>query len=156
MSNLFPAIALFATGIIPTENNVDGKTDSPAHGGIRFGLSAGNEINWKNYILGIYADGQIAGDDLMDTERRDIYGLLNAGLLLPISKYRNLQMMFEYSLVTQKDLVTLSGGDYTAWTYGLRLVTEKINLSFGTQFVHKKLEGYDNSGRLIGVMSVKF
>jgi hypothetical protein len=65
-------------------------------------------------------------------------------------------MLIEYSLITQKDMMTLSGGDYTALTYGLRLVTERLNLTIGTQSIHKKLEGYDNSGRVIGLMSIKF
>jgi hypothetical protein len=64
-------------------------------------------------------------------------------------------MFIEFSLVTGKD-DNLGGGDYTGLTYGLRLVTERFNLTIGSQSLHKKLEGYDNSGRLIGLMSVKF
>jgi hypothetical protein len=151
-----PAVALIVTGILPTENNNDRKTNSVSHWGMRLGMSIGTEIKWKDHVLGIYADGQVAGQDLTDKKLKDLYGIYNAGLLFPISKYQNLQMLIEYSLVTHKEMMTLSGRDYTALTYGLRLVTERLNLTIGTQSLHKQLEGYDNSGRVIGLISMKF
>jgi hypothetical protein len=151
-----PAVALIVTGIIPTENNSDMKTNSVSHWGMRLGLSVGSELNWKEHVLGIYADGQVAGQDLTDNKLKDLYGIINAGLLFPVSKHQNLQMLLEYSLITNKDMMSLSGGDYTALTYGLRVVTEQFNLTIGTQYLHKTLEGYDNSGRVIGLMSTKF
>jgi hypothetical protein len=151
-----PSVALIVTGMMPTDNNRDLKTNSVIHWGMRLGLSVGSEINWKEHILGIYADGQVAGQDLTDNKLKDLYGIINAGMLFPISKYKNLQMLIEYSMVTHKDMLTLSGRDYTALTYGLRLVTERLNLTIGTQSLRKQLEGYDNSGRVIGLMSVKF
>jgi hypothetical protein len=151
-----PTAALFVTGIAPVDNNSDKKISSIAHWGMRLGLSVGAEISWKDHVLGVYADGQVAGQDLTETRLRDLYGIMNAGLLFPISKNRNLQMFIEYSLVSRKDNNSLSGGDYTALTYGLRLVSSQFNLTFGTQFMRKKVEGYDNSGRVIGLISMKF
>jgi hypothetical protein len=155
-ASLRPAVALIVTGIMPTDDNSDRKTNSVTHWGMRLGISVGTEINWKDHVLGIYADGQVAGQDLTDNKLKDLYGIMNAGLLFPISKYKNLQMLIEYSLITHKGMMTLSGRDYTALTYGLRLVTEQFNLTIGTQSLHKQIEGYDNSGRVIGLMSVKF
>jgi hypothetical protein len=155
-TSLRPAAALIVTGIMPTDDNSDRKTNSVTHWGMRLGISVGTEINWKDHVLGIYADGQVAGQDLTDNKLKDLYGIINAGLLFPISKYKNLQMLIEYSLITHKGMMTLSGRDYTALTYGLRLVTEQFNLTIGTQSLHKQIEGYDNSGRVIGLMSVKF
>jgi len=123
---------------------------------LRLGLSAGVEISWRDRVLGVYADGQVAGQDLTEARLEDLYGIMNAGLLLPISKNQNLQMFIEYSLVTGKDTTTLSGGNFTAFTYGLRLVSAQFNLTFGTQFLRKRVEGYDNSGRVIGLISMKF
>jgi len=151
-----PAVALIITGLMPIENNSDLRTNSVSHWGMRLGLSAGTEVSWQEHILGIYADGQMAGQDLTDKRLKDFYWLLNAGMLFPISKYKNLQMFIEYSLITGKDMITLGGGDYTGLTYGLRLVTERFNLTIGSQSLHKKLEGYDNSGRVMGLMSIKF
>ena len=151
-----PAVSLIVSGMIPTENNSDLKTNAVSHWGMRLGLSVGTEVSWQDHILGIYIDGQMVGQDLTSKRLKDMYQIYNAGMLFPISKYKNLQMFIEFSLLTGKDLITLGGGDYTGLTYGLRLVTERFNLTIGSQSLHKKLEGYDNSGRVIGLMSVKF
>lgn len=155
-ASMRPAVAMVVSGIMPTEHNNDMKANSVSHWGMRLGIAVGTEVSWKDHVLGIYADGQVAGQDLTNKKLKDLYGIVNAGLLFPISKYQNLQMFIEYSLITQKDVMTLSGGDYTALTYGLRLVTERFNLTIGTQSLHKQIEGYDNSGRVIGLMSMKF
>jgi hypothetical protein len=107
-------------------------------------------------MLGIYADAQAIGQDLTEKRLRDFYGRYNAGLLLPISKYQNLQMFAEYSVVQGEKRITVTGGDYSGFTYGLRLVSDRFNLTIGTQFLHKKTEGYGNSDRLMAMMSVKF
>jgi hypothetical protein len=65
-------------------------------------------------------------------------------------------MLIEYSMVSGKNKKTEEDGDYSAITSGLRLVSERFNLSIGTQFLHKKLTGYENSNRLVGMISLKF
>lgn len=150
-----PSLALIVTGIAPTGDR-ELNLGSVVHWGARFGLSAGAEIPWGDHVLGAYADGQMVIQDLSDARYRDRYGLANAGLILPISKYRNLQMFVEYNLVTGIARASFTGGDYTGITYGLRLVNERFNISFGTQFLHKEVAGFDNSKRIIGMMSVKF
>jgi len=150
-----PSLALIVTGIAPTgERELD--LGTVVHWGARLGLSAGAEIPWGDHVIGVYADGQMAVQDLSDARYRDRYGLANAGLILPISKYRNLQMFVEYNIVAGLARASFTGGDYTGITYGLRLVNERFNISFGTQFLHKEAPGFDNSTRVIGMMSVKF
>lgn len=149
-----PAMAFILTGSAPTsdkEANIPGVT----HWGARCGLSTGREIIWGDHVIGLYADGQMAVQDLSDENARDLYGIVNAGILFPVSKYRNLQMLAEYSIVNGIDRITQEGGDYSAITYGLRVVTERFNLSIGTQFVHKLVEGFENSSRIVGLMSIK-
>jgi hypothetical protein len=150
-----PAVAFILTGIAPTSDKEAGIA-GVTHWGARSGLSIGREIIWGDHVIGLYADGQLVVHDLNDQNLRDKYGMANAGILFPVSKYRNLQMLMEYSLVNGIDRITPEGGDYSAITYGLRVVTERINLSIGTQFVHKLVEGFENSSRVIGMMSVKF
>jgi hypothetical protein len=150
-----PAVALIATAIAPTGDK-DIVQNEVIHWGTRFGLAAGSEIEWGSHVLGIYADAQLMVHDLSDDRAKDIYGIVNAGLLFPISKYRNLQMLIEYTLVSGKNKLTVEDGDYSAITTGLRLVSERFNLSIGTQFQHKTLTGYENSNRLVGMMSLKF
>lgn len=153
-SSSLPALAVLMTGIAPTsdkEAHITGVT----HWGARIGLAAGREILWGDHVIGIFSDGQIVVHDLSDEKARDRYGIVNAGLIFPVSKYRNLQMLLEYTIVTGIDRITAEGGDYSAFTPGLRLVTERFNISFGTQFLRKKEAAFDNSSRIIGMMSVK-
>jgi len=150
-----PAVALITTGIAPTGDK-DIVQNEVNNWGMRFGLTAGSEIEWGAHVLGVYADAQVMVHDLSDEQYKDIYGILNAGILFPISKYRNLQMLIEYNMVSGKNKNTLEDGDYSAITSGLRLVSERFNLSIGTQFLHKKITGYENSNRLVGMISLKF
>ena len=150
-----PAVALITTGIAPTGDK--GLLQREViHWGARFGLAAGSEITWGDHVLGIYADAQMMVHDLSDDQAKDIYGIVNAGLLFPISKYRNLQMFIEYNMVSGKNKMTVEDGDYDGITSGLRLVNERFNLSIGTQFLHKQVTGYENSNKLVGMMSIKF
>ena len=149
-----PGLAMIATGIFPTGDREAG-TNSVNHWGCRAGLALGSEIAWEDHIIALYADGQVALQDVSDKSLRDSYMLLNAGFLVPISKYRNLQMLVEFNRRSGKDLVNIDDGDYSAVTYGLRLVNERFHISFGTQFIHKTAEGYNNSSRVLGMLSVK-
>jgi hypothetical protein len=150
-----PAVALLATGIAPTaDNNILQK--EVIHWGVRFGFAAGSEIAWGDHVLGIYADAQMMVHDLSNDRAKDVYGIVNAGMLFPISKYRNLQLIIEYSIVNGKNKMTEEDGDYSAFTSGLRLVNERFNLSIGSQFLHKTLTGYENSNRIVGMASLKF
>ncbi len=151
-----PALSFIAAGSLPTEKHNNVNVDSVTQWGMRLGISAGSEINWKEHVFGIYADAQVAGQDPTEARLRNIYQLANLGFLLPISKYQNLQMFLEYNVVQGNDIVSFSGADYSGITYGLRLVSERYKMTIGTQFVHKQTTGYENSNRVGGVMSMKF
>ena len=152
----FPSIALIVAGIVPQERNNDIRINAVSHWGMRVGFSVGKELSWRDHMLAVYADGQMVGQDMTEKRLRDIYEVFNAGLLFPISRYRNLQLLFEYRLVYGKETITIDGGDYSAMTYGLRMVSEKFNLTMGTQFIRKKVEGFENSNKVIGLISAKF
>jgi len=154
-SSLYPAVALFVTGIAPTgDRNLN--LGVVAHWGAKFGLSVGREITWGDHVLVACVDGQMVVHDSTDERFRDTYGILNIGLLYPISKYRNLQVIVEYNLVNGIDKISDVGGDYTALTFGLRLVSERFNLTIGSQFLRKRVEGFENASRVIGMASIKF
>ncbi len=159
-----PALALIIAGMVPTEDNSDRTISAVVHWGMRLGLSTGTEISWKEHILGVYADAQAVAQDPLEKRLRDIYGVYNAGILLPVSKYRNLQMFIEYTLVNGRNEIIMlngaprpvNGGDYYGITYGIRLVNERFNVTIGTQYVHKHTKDLDNTSRLIALMSMKF
>ncbi len=154
-SSWVPAVALFASGSTGADNK-DIVLNGIIHWGARVGLAAGREINWGEHIIGIYGDAQLVVHDLNNENYRDRYGLFNAGLLFPVSKNRNLQMVVEYTFTTGIDRITAQGGDYSALLYGLRLVTERFNFSIGSQFIRKRVEGFDDSTGIIAVSSIKF
>ena len=149
-----PALSLFLTGILPTGNAEKG-TNTVDHWGARLGLSIGSEIPVVDYILGVYADAQVAIQDLSDGRSRDRYQLLNAGVLLPISKYRNLQMMIEYNARNGADVFHMNLPNYSAVTYGIRLVSQRFNLTFGAQFIHKTAAGFEDANRVTAIASMK-
>jgi len=151
-----PSVALFMSGVIPQESNNNERVNEVSHWGMRIGIAAGTELTWRDHLLALYVDGQIVGNDLTQKRLRDTYGMVNGGLLFPISRYRNLQLLFEYTLVNGKDRITIDGGDYSAMTYGLRMVSERFNLTMGTQFLRKRAPGFEDSNKVIGLLSVKF
>jgi len=150
-----PAVAILLSAIFPSDDNKSGFAQVK-NWGAHIGVSVGSEISWDEHILGIYADAAMAIHDLSNSRYRDRFGSMNAGILLPISKQRNLQLFLEYGFVGGKDVVNVYGLDYSAITYGLRMVSERMNLTIGTQFQHKELPGYGNSGKVVGMASVKF
>jgi hypothetical protein len=151
-----PAVSLILGARVPTGNNTDAQIDVVNHLGVLLGLSAGTEIRWRDHILGLHGDARLIGRDPAEERLRDIYRMANAGIAFPISKNRNLQILLEYTLVQGRDRIYVDGGDYSALTYGFRLVSERFNLTVGTQFLRKKLEEFDNSGKVTGLMSMKF
>ncbi|MDA8099366.1 MAG: hypothetical protein M0042_07045 [Nitrospiraceae bacterium] len=150
-----PAVAVLSTLIIPTADRT-AAMNSVQHWGASVGLSVGSEINWAEHVVGVYGDAEMTVQDLSDTTVRDRFYTMNAGVVFPISKFRNLQMFVEYSEIRSKDVVTVEGANYHGTTYGLRLVSQKFNMSFGTQFLHRNQEGYSNSNRIAGLVSYTF
>lgn len=153
--SLAPAVSLIGGTAYPSKNR-DGIESSVDHWSAWCGVAVGEEVLWDEHVIGIYADVRVHGQDLSDRNgNKDVFLNANVGMLSPISKTRNLQMLVEYNVVNRKDVIVRSGGDYNAITYGLRLVNERFNLTIGTQFLHKKVNGFDDSSRIIGMLSVK-
>ncbi|HAK60356.1 MAG TPA: hypothetical protein DCO77_08230 [Nitrospiraceae bacterium] len=150
-----PAVALIIAGIAPTGDTTKA-LNRVQHWGARVGFATGTEITWEDHVLGMYADAYVAFQDLSDDQIRDLYHIVNAGMLFPISKHQNLQLLLEYTIVSGKERENIDGLDYTAVTPGLRLVSERFNLSMGIQFLSKELELHDDSSRVIGMLSMKF
>lgn len=153
-NNYFPATAL-----ILNAQGLTGDRDASMNRALNWGASAGlcigREIIWEDHVFGIYADGKIVVEDLNHLKIRDRYGIVNAGILLPISKSHNLQIILEYSATSGKLYADLDGGDNSMVTYGLRMVSEGFNLTVGNQLIRKDIPDYETSGRVIGTMSIK-
>lgn len=150
-----PAVAAFLAiqGLTGNRENGFQRTHN---WGARIGISVGRELAWEEHVAGVYLDGQLAVEDLNRNEYRDRYGIFNAGILLPISKRQNLQLLFEYGAVTGKLYEDIDGKDISTITYGIRLVSERFNMTIGSQFIHKDIAGYSNSGKVLGTLSIKY
>jgi len=152
--SIVPAFSLFVSAIFPTGDEQKG-TNTVDHWGARLGLSVGSEIPIEDYTLGVYADAQIVVQDLSDSSARDQKQLFNAGILLPISKYRNLQMFVEYNAMGGQDVSHQYQTNFSAVTSGIRLVNERFNLTFGAQFIHRLAAGYEDSSKVFSMISMK-
>lgn len=152
-----PGVSLLLAGIAPTGIKQP-DLGRVQNWGMRLGMSVGSEISWEDHIIGIYADGQVVLQDLSNVLKRDAYHIINAGILLPISKYRNLQLILEYNIVSGRDVKTRADiMDHTAVTSGIRLVSERFNLSIGMQLLNKEktIPEIEDSTRIIGIVSIK-
>jgi hypothetical protein len=155
-----PAIALGFGVTAPTGDEVKGFR-GVQHQGLRLMLIGSSETEMPDdIVLGVYFEGQIVYNDSLPWEDADSdsdrYGVLNAGLLLPLNANRNLQAIVEYSSVVKKNIPTIYEENHHAIMPALRFVTEKLNLSVGVQFYHRTDDAATNNRRYIGTLSYAF
>ncbi len=152
-----PAIA-FGMGLtLPTGDKDKGFSECE-HEIIRLMLIGTHEQEMPgNIVLGLYAEGQVVlVDQNSSSSMKDKYGVINAGILLPIVENNRLQLILEYNLVFDKDIQTLYEGDYHALTPGLRYVTPQLNITAGVQFMRKEDTTAGNDQRYVGTISYRF
>ncbi len=157
---IMPALAFGLAWTFPTADTSKGFSEVE-YEGIKLMLIASSEKRiLDDSFIGVYFEGQVVLNDQLHrtgaSPFADKYGVLNAGLLFPISDNNRLQAVFEYNRVFKKDIVTLYEQNYSAVTPGLRYVTEHFNLSVGVQFLNKEQTGYKNDTRGVGTLSLSF
>jgi hypothetical protein len=113
-----------------------------------------------DYFIGIYFEGQIVYSDLVPGGEpkpySEKYGVINAGLLLPLTDSRSLQAIFEYNTVVKKDIPSVYEQNHSSVMPGLRYVTENLNISLGVQFMNREDPIFKNDLRYIGTFSYTF
>ncbi len=154
-----PAIA-FGMGVtLPTGDKDKGFRECE-HEVIKLMLIGSHEQEMPgNIVLGLYVEGQVVLVDQLNKNSSNMdekYGVINAGILLPIVENNRLQLILEYNLVTDKDIPTLYEGNYTALTPGLRYVTPRLNITAGVQFLRKSDSLAGNDARYVGTISYRF
>lgn len=114
----------------------------------------------EDYFIGIYFEGQIVQADLPKKDNSPLkpeqYGVINAGLLFPLTEDGNLQAILEYNSVVKKDFPSVYEQDHTAFMPGLRYVTENFNISLGVQFMSREDPSVKDDLRYIGTLSYAF
>ncbi len=155
-----PALALGLGWTFPTGDEKKGFTEIKYEGIKVMALATSEKRILDDSFIGVYLEAQAVLNDQLHqdtkTSFKDQYGVINAGLLFPISDDNDLQFIFEYNRVFKKDITTLYERDYSALTPGLRFVTERFNLSIGLQLLNKNETGVKNDYRLAGTMSYAF
>jgi hypothetical protein len=113
-----------------------------------------------DYFIGIYFEGQIVQADRPkkdnSSEKPDKYGVINAGILFPLTASRSLQAILEYNSVVKKDNPSIYEQNYSAVMPGLRYVTENFNISLGVQFMDREDAAFKKDQRYIGTLSYAF
>lgn len=156
----WPAIALGLAYTFPTGDSAKGYNDVEDYG-LRFMLIGTAEKEMPgDYFIGVYFEGQVVYKDKLPwTDGKSYsekYGVVNAGLLFPLTESRKLQAMFEYTTVVKKNIPTVNAMDSTGFMPGLRYVTEHVNISFGVQFYDREEAGFEDTLRYVGTLSYAF
>jgi hypothetical protein len=155
-----PAMALGLAYTLPTGESSKGLSEVKREG-IRLMVIGSSEKEMPgDYVFGLYFEGQIV---FIDQIRRpatslyaDTYGVINAGVLIPLIDDRRLQAIVEYNQVVKKDKVTLYDQNLVAVMPGLRYVTPNLNISLGVQFLRRDQTGAENDNRYVGTLSYTF
>ncbi len=149
-----PAVAFGVGFILPTGS---AGLNEVNNWGIKamFMLTSEGTLSNNRYI-GTYLDAQVIGKDLGSTSPlRDIYLVLNLGVVLPWQDDRNLQLIGEINVVSSKNTVTLGAASYNGITLGLRYASGTVKLSTGVQFLNKVNAGYNNTTRILVMASIE-
>jgi len=155
-----PSIAIGLAYTLPT-GNYDKGFQSVGHESGRIMVIGTSEQEMPgDYFIGIYFEGQIVQADLPEKDnsplKPELYGVINAGLLFPLTEGRSLQAILEYNTVVKKDLPSVYEQNHTAVMPGLRYVTENFNISLGVQFINREDPIFKNDLRYIGTLSYAF
>jgi hypothetical protein len=117
---------------------------------------------FTNSFLGLYLEAQAVFIDGFSgaraTETQDKYGVINAGVLLPVSTNNRFQAMIELSDTIGKRLgkTALAEGNQLAITPALRYVTDTLSFTAGAQLLSKDAKKYEDTTRWIGTFSYQF
>jgi hypothetical protein len=156
----WPAIALGIAYTFPTGDSAKGYNDVEDYG-LRFMVIGTAEKEMPgDYFIGVYFEGQVVYKDKIPwTDGKNYsekYGVVNAGLLFPLTESRKLQAMLEYTTVVKKNIPTVNAMDSTGLMPGLRYVTEHANISVGVQFYDREEAGFEDTLRYVGTLSYAF
>jgi hypothetical protein len=155
-----PELAIGLAGIIPTGSEPKGLNDV-TNWGAKFMVMASSETKiFTNSFLGLYLEAQAVYIDEGNTKTstQDRYGVINAGVLLPVSTNNRLQIMLELNdtLYKNNTKTALAEGDQLGITPALRYVTDSMCFTAGAQLLHKDTKGYEDTIRWIGTVSYRF
>lgn len=114
-------------------------------------------------VMGIYAEAQAVFIDELakrssSTPGAERYGIINGGVLFPVSADNRTQLLAEYSQILYKSKLqpTLIEGNQNAGTAAVRYVTEDFSVTTGLQYINKEKAGDQNTYRFVWKLSLTF
>lgn len=161
---IMPALAFGLGWTIPSDSE-KGFSEVKYEGIKLMVIATGENRVLDDGFIGVYLEGQaVFIDQLHKTGQspyKEKYGVINAGLLFPISDDNRVQFLLEYNAVVKKDIITLQDGNYNGVTAGLRFVTENFNISLGMQHLNRETSTPSPAvaaeiNRLLGTISYRF
>jgi hypothetical protein len=161
-SSTFPELAVGMAGILPTASESKGLNDVKNWGVKVIALATSETSIASGSVLGIYLETQAVFIDGFSygkkTNTQDRYGVINVGVLLPVSTNNRFQTMIELSdtLGKKRSRTALGEGDQMSITPALRYVTDTLSVTAGAQFLSKEAKGYEDTIRWVGTISYQF
>lgn len=163
---IVPAFALGLSWTFPTGDTEKGFSEIDYERIKLMLIATGENRVLTHDFVGVYIEAQAVYDDELhrkdhlDSPYKDRYGVVNAGILFPLTSEHNLQFLFEYTKVFNKDLVFLYDGNYTGVVPGLRFVTDDFNFTVGVQQIKREDDsdpsGHTRSYRFAGTIGYRF
>jgi len=161
-STTFPELAIGMAGVLPTASESKGLNDVTNWGVKVMALATSETSIASGSVLGIYLETQAVFIDGFSygkkTNTQDRYGVINVGVLLPVSTNNRFQAMIELSdtVGKKRSRTALGEGNYTSITPALRYVTDMLSVTAGAQFLLKDTKGYEDTIRWVGTISYQF
>jgi hypothetical protein len=161
-STTFPELAIGMAGILPTASESKGLNEVKNWGVKVMALATSETSIASGSALGIYLETQAVFIDGFSygkkTNTQDRYGVINVGVLLPVSTNNRFQAMIELSdtLGKKRSKTALAEGNHTGITPAIRYVTDALSVTAGAQFLLKDTKGYEDTIRWVGTISYQF
>jgi len=161
-STTFPELAVGMAGILPTASESKGLNEVTNWGVKIMALATSETSIASGSVLGIYLETQAVFIDGFSygkkTNTQDGHGVINAGLLLPVSTNNRFQAILELNktLKKRRSNTLLADDNQTAITPALRYVTDTLSVTAGAQLLSKDTKGYEDTIRWIGTLSYQF
>lgn len=159
----FPALAFGLAWTFPTGDSEKGLTEIKYEGIRLMVIAAGENRVLDDGFIGIYMEAQAVLNDQLHADDkspyREKYGVVNAGILFPLSDDNHLQFLFEYTRVLKRNYMMLYDRNYSGLVPALRYVTENFNLTVGVQQIDREDSGPaadSKANRIAGTLSYRF
>lgn len=160
---ILPDMAVGLGYILPTGNESK-HLNEVVNWGLKFmGIASWEGRTAAGRVLGVYAESQAVFIDELtksgsSTRGAERYGVINGGVLFPVSEDNRLQLIAEYNQILYKERYrpTMIEGNQNAGTAAVRYVTKQFSTTAGLQYINKEKSTDQNTYRFVWKLSLTF